>query len=118
MLKQNRLFVNLTTEPFIDFEKRGKKYEVRAYGRNGFTEVNIYTGRRVELRKAWNRGSLWGNVGKVLVGSIDDIFDSLGDYKLAEPRASSKEEAILDDKAMLKNPNKYIVFEVLLDSVK
>ncbi len=118
MEKKDRLFANLATEPFMDFAERGKRYEVRAYGRNGFTEDNVYSGRRVELRKAWSRGSLWGNVGKVLVGSIDDIFDLIGDYKLVEPRANSSEEAISENRDLLKNPSTYIAFEVLLDSAE
>ncbi|MFH1400908.1 MAG: hypothetical protein ABIH41_05280 [Nanoarchaeota archaeon] len=108
----DRLFVNLSTEPYLDFLERGKQYEIRAYGRNGFHEANVYEGRPVELRRAWSRGSMFGTVGHVRVGSIDDIFDAI-DYRLAEPRARTREEAVAENRTMLKNPEKYIAFEII-----
>jgi len=113
-MNEKRLFLNLTTEPFLDFKERGKKYEIRAYGRASLTEESIKSGRRVELRKAYNRGSLWGQVGQVIVGSIEKIFNRV-DYKLIEPRATSKEQAIQENKDLLKNPERYIAFEIILD---
>ncbi|MFH1400920.1 MAG: hypothetical protein ABIH41_05345 [Nanoarchaeota archaeon] len=108
----DRLFVNLSTEPYLDFLERGKRYEIRAYGRNGFHEANVYDGRPVELRRAWSRGSIFGTVGEVVVGSIDDIFDAI-DYALIEPRVRTREEAVAENRTMLKNPEKYIAFEVI-----
>lgn len=115
MSRKTRLFVNLTSESFVDFETRGKAYEVGAYGGGGFTEKNIYEGRPLELRKAYSRGSLWGKIGKIFTGSLEDIFDSVGDYKLIEPRAESKEDAISENVEILKRPERYIVFEVLIN---
>jgi len=113
MDKENRLFVNLTTAPFLEFDEGSKKYEVRAYGKK-FTEKTVYTGRTVELRNAWNRGSLWGSIGEVVVGNLESIFDSL-DFKLVEPKAGNVESAINENKEILNNPDKYIVFEVRLE---
>lgn len=111
------IFVNLTTEPFMDFAMRGKGYEIRGYGR-GFTKHYVYTGRRVELRWAWSRGSLWGTIGEVVVGTLDEILDKI-DYKQIEPRAVSREEAVSEINKTLKNkPEKYIAFQVILDSTE
>ena len=112
----NRLFVNLKSQYYEDFVSRGKRYELRAYG-DQWTEEHVYAGRRVELRNAWSRGSLWGTVGKAMTGSLEDIFDSIS-YKLVEPRAKSRKDAIADNLGLYKPGQKYIAFEVKLDSTK
>ena len=114
---EKRLFVNLTFEAFMDFTERGKRYEVRAYGR-GWTERNVYAGRRVELRKAFSRGSLWGRINDVKTGTLEEIFDRIIDYHLVEPRAKSREEAIDENKKLLNYAKNYIAFEIVLDQRK
>ena len=112
MTKKNRLFVPLSTSSFLDF-KNGKQYEVRAYGRQ-FTEKNVYFGRDVELRKGYSGESIFGSIKEVLMGSLEEIFAQV-DFKLIEPRLSSVEEAILENKNMLGEKDKYISFQVLLN---
>jgi len=114
MEKVDRLFVNLTSDSFEDFVSRGKHYEVRAYG-SKFNELNVYEGRRVELREAYNRRSLWTLVGKVFVGRLETFFDDVN-FRKVEPRAESAGQAIKENAELLKHPDKYIVFEVLLNS--
>ena len=107
----NRLFVPLSTEPFLDFKERGKQYEVRSCER-GFSEKFVYSGRKVELRKGYSGESLWGVIGEVVTGSLEDIFDKV-DYRLIEPGFDSIEDSISDIEVMLGEKPKYIAFEVI-----
>ncbi len=115
-MKKDRLFVPLSTEPFLDFKERGKQYEVRACAR-GFSEKFVYGGRAVELRKGYFGESLWGKVGEVYIGKLENIFKKI-DLKLIEPLAKSNIDALREDKEMLGNPEKYIVFQVVLADTK
>lgn len=125
MPKQDRLFVPLYTEPFEDFRDYGKQYEIRSYGRN-FTEKHVREGRPVELRKGYSlrenvpqaEWQLWGTLGNVIVGSLEDIFDQVDDYKVIEPRSDSVEKAIAENRDLLGNHPKYIAFQVLLNSME
>lgn len=110
-MKQDRLFVPLSTEPFLDFKQRGKCYEVRTYG-GQYTEKFVFAGRIVELRKGYSGESLWGTIGNVVTGSLEDIFNGL-DYRIVEPLAQSKEHAIQEIAAMLGEKPKYIAFQVI-----
>ena len=109
----DRLFVNLTGDSFDDFGLRGKRYEVRAYD-SRFNEKTVFNGRRVEFRKAYSRGSLWTTIGDVFIGDLATFFQAVN-YKRVEPRAKSREEAIVENTRLLKNPQKYIIFEVNLN---
>ncbi len=114
MAEIDRLFVNLTGDSFDDFGLRGKRYEVRAYD-SRFNEKTVFRGRQVELRKAYSRGSIWTIIGDVFVlDDLSDFFQAV-DYRKVEPRAKSREDAIAENARLLKNPEKYIVFEVELN---
>lgn len=112
--KEERLFVNLRTDAFVSFAQRGKTYEFRDYSRR-FNEDNIRRDVRVELRNAYNRGSLWGKIGRVFMGSVDYIYDRVGDYSLIEPREESLESALDQAKKTAKNPKMCIAFEVIFE---
>ena len=107
----DRLFVPLSTEPFIDFKHNGKQYEVRSCER-GFSEKFVYSGRRVEIRKGYSGESLWGVVGKVYTGSLEEIFSKV-DYRLVEPMSGSLEDAVYENITILGKKQKYIAFEVI-----
>lgn len=90
--------------------------KVRAYGRN-FTEKFVYSGREVELRRGYSKGeSLWGRVGKVIVGSLEDIFSKV-DFKLVEPQKKSQQDAISENRELLGDREKYIAFQVFLNNI-
>jgi coproporphyrinogen III oxidase len=109
----DRLFVNLTGDSFDDFVLRGKRYEVRAYD-SRFNEKTVFRGRRVEFRKAYSRGSIWTMVGDVFIGDLMTFLQAVN-YKKIEPRAESREEAIAENARLLKNPERYVIFEVKLN---
>jgi len=106
-----RLFVPLTTAAYEDFCDQGKRWEVRALGRQ-YTPSQLVSGRAVELRKGYSGESLWGVIGQVRVGALEDVLASLP-LKEVEPRAASLEEAIAENRAMLGRKERYIAFEVL-----
>ena len=108
----DRLFVPLNSEPFEDFNNSSKTYEVRGYGRQ-YTKKYVYLGRDVELRKGYNGSSLWGKIGDVEVGTIDDILHKIR-WKKIIPKARSKEEAIKQINKILGVKDKYIAFEVII----
>jgi hypothetical protein len=118
-LKQDRLFVPLKGEAYDWFASGGKKWEVRKLGRQ-WTEKNVRTGRRVELRRGYNGESLWGVVGGVVIQSDLWGLFSLVDYREVSPLSSDLTQAvgavrhILGYSSMLVHP--VIAFEVLLDS--
>jgi len=109
-MPSEKLFVPLKTEFFLDFQDRGKEYELRKYGRN-FTERNVYPGRRVLLRNGYSgKAELWGTVGRVVIGSLESIFREV-DYKLIEPRAKTINEA----RGNPEDKEIYLAFQVLID---
>jgi len=124
MQKQDRLFVPLSTKPFEDFRCRVKQYEIRAYG-GQFTEKHVSSGRPVELRKGYSvrknvpsaEWRLRGILGKVIVGSLEDIFNQVGDYKTIEPRSGSVEDAIKENRELLGEKPTYIGFQVFLEDL-
>ena len=111
MEKLDRLFVPLTTESYLDFKEKGKEYEVRACQRQ-FTECFVYPGRAVELRRGYSVESLWGVIGEVVIGRLEEIFEKAELCKL-EPQANSIEEAVAMNRAMLGEHDTYIAFQVL-----
>jgi len=113
MTKKDRLFVPLSTEPYLDFKEKGKQYEVRSCER-AFSEKYVYKGRPVEIRKGYSGESLNGIIGKVIIGSLEHIMYKL-DYKKIEPNAKNKNEAILENKKILGKKDKYIAFQILFN---
>lgn len=107
----DRLFVPLNTEPFEDFKHNGKTFELRSYGRQ-YTEKYVYTGRKVEVRKGYSGESLWGTIGKVETGTLEEILNKVN-YKKITPKAKTSNEAKESIKEVLGCKNKYIAFEVL-----
>lgn len=107
----DRLFVPLNTEPFEDFKYNGKTFELRSYGRQ-YTEKHVYTGRKVEVRKGYSGESLWGTIGKVETGTLEEILTKIS-YKKITPKAQTSEEAKKAIKEILGFKDKYIAFEVL-----
>jgi len=112
MTKRDRLFVPLSTEPFLDFKERGKQYEVRACERN-FTESFVYSDREIELRKGYSGESIWGHIGEVYTGTLEEIFKQVN-YSLVEPQSNSLGDAIQVNKEILGEKSKYIAFQVLI----
>jgi hypothetical protein len=112
---KDRLFVPLTTESFLDFKLKGKQYEIRACEK-AYSEKYVFPGRPVELRKGYSGESLHGIIGEIVMGSHLEQVLSLIDYKLAEPRANSIDEAVKENKKLLGEKPKYIAFQVLLDN--
>ncbi|MEA3378648.1 MAG: hypothetical protein U9Q69_03320 [Nanoarchaeota archaeon] len=108
----NRLFVPLCTQPFIDFRDNGKTYELRACKGN-FSEKFVYAGRNVELRKGYSGKSIWGKIGNVVIGTLDEVLERIN-YSLIIPKASSRQEAIAEIESYLGKKPKYIAFEVLI----
>lgn len=107
----DRLFVPLNTGPFEDFKHNGKTFELRSYGRQ-YTEKHVYTGRRVEVRKGYSGESLWGVIGKVEIGGLEEILTKIN-YKKITPQAKTAEEAKNSINKVLGFKEKYIAFEVL-----
>jgi ASC-1-like (ASCH) protein len=107
----DRLFVPLNTEPFEDFKHNGKTFELRSYGRQ-YTEKHVYTGRKVEVRKGYSGESLWGIIGKVETGTLEEILNKIS-YKEITPKAKTVEESKKMINEVLGCKDKYIAFEVL-----
>jgi hypothetical protein len=90
-----RLFVPLSTQPYIWFEMGLKKWELRKYGRQ-YTEKHVYPGRRVELRRGYSdkTRALWGVVEMVeYADDLQSFFNKVA-FNEVIPFASSIEEAI------------------------
>ena len=106
-----RLFVPLATEPFIDFRDRGKEVEVRKNGHQ-YTIKTIIDGRLVELRLGYSgKESIWGNIGQIVVGSWEDIFE-IFELMRVEPRFTTTKDAIKDNEALFGKHQELIAFEV------
>ena len=108
----DRLFVPLNTGPFEDFQHNGKTYELRGYGRQ-YTEKHVYAGRKVELRKGYSGQSLWGMIGNVESGGLEQVLRKVG-FKKIVPNAKSKAEAVKEICEILGRKDKYLAFEVIL----
>ena len=108
-----RLFIPLTSEAFYWFRDNGKAFELRTYGRI-WTEKNVYTGRETELRRGYStQDKIHGKVGRVITGSISQIFKEL-DFKKIIPVADSEEDAIeRADNILNGRKEKYIAFEII-----
>ncbi len=106
----DRLFVPLKTGPFEWFESGEKRFELRRYGRR-WTDKHVYPGREVELRKGYSGKSIWGSIGKVIVGDLDKIFFEV-DFKLINPTVPTVEDIIKRTLDLLGPSDKYIAFEV------
>lgn len=111
MTSQDRLFVPMAKESFSDFEKRGKKVELRKISPN-FNEETVRPGRPVELRLGYSgKKSIWGVIGQVVKGSLPEIFAY---FELAdiEPRFETIEDAIEDNHNLMGEIALAIAFEV------
>lgn len=120
MAAVDRLFVPLARGPFEDFRDHRKVAELRAYGRN-FTGKHVFEGRDVELRLGYSLRKdvpqtdwqLWGKIGRVVSGSLDDIFEIFG-FRGICPRLEDEAQAEEAIEGMLGKPAKFIGFEVKL----
>ena len=111
------MFVPLKSEHFDNFVNGSKRYEIRACSR-GFTEKFVYEGRRVVLSDGYGKQRrLEGNIGKVVIGSLEEIFGVI-DYLEIVPEKLLPERVMDEIKTLLKNPEKYTAFEVILDEEK
>jgi hypothetical protein len=111
---KERLFVPLSKEPYLDFETNGKKVEIRRCDRN-FTERTVFPDRRVELSLGYSSNRrMWGNIGEVVVGSLEEIFQQFG-LKNVEPRIDNLTDAIAENLDLLGPANQYIGFSINLD---
>ena len=106
----DRLFVPLNTTAFDWFKHYDKTYELRFYGRQ-YTEKHVFRGRRVELRKGYVGESIWGEIGDVIVGTLEDILDNVSYHKII-PIANNRDDAIKKINEILGIKEKYIAFEV------
>ena len=115
-MKKDRLFVPLNDEAFYWFRNNNKNFELRGYF-NGWREKYVYSGREIELRRGYNtKDKIFGKIGKVVIGSMNNIFDKVN-YKKIIPIAKSRQESIKKAKEILnkkKQHKKYIAFEVKL----
>lgn len=114
--KPDRLFTNLTFLAFDDYVLRGKRVEVRK-AKGSFAPEKVISGRRVELVRAYSRGSIWGVIGRVVIGKLSDVVHAFPLEKI-EPRFSTYEAAIQDNLTILGESLHYIAFEVILDELK
>jgi ASC-1-like (ASCH) protein len=92
---RKRLFVPLSTEPFLWFQSGKKRWELRKYGRQ-YTEQHITLGRTVELRKGYSRkeDSIWGIVSSVeRAHGLEEFFRNVP-YKDVIPTATDLDDAI------------------------
>ncbi len=106
----DRLFVPLTKESFEDFDK-GKTWEVRRMERQ-WTPRNVYPGRRVTLSCGYSGSRIEGKIGRVLIGSLKQIFESVS-LSAVEPRAKSKTEAVRMNAVLLGKSKTYIAFQTV-----
>jgi ribosomal protein S30 len=111
-MKKDRLFVPLCTEYYTDFKNNRQKYELRVCKGN-FAEKFVYTGRKVELRKGYSGENIFGEIGKVIIGSLKDVLNQI-DYKNISPRAKNSIEFVEEIKRLIGETQNYIAFEVLL----
>ena len=96
---------------FNDFRGRGKEVEVRKYARQ-YTLKTVCEGRLVELRLGYSGSeSIWGNVGEIVVGSWEEIFD-IFDLSIVEPRFQTVEAAIKDNETLMGMTKEMIAFQV------
>lgn len=108
---KKRLYIFLKSKAFFWFRDKGKKYELRVYRRQ-WTEKNVYKGRPVELRRGYNtKDRIRGKVGKVIVGTIKEIFSKVK-YKEIIPLANSQKEAIKIINEILGKKEKYVAIEI------
>ena len=48
-----------------------------------FTEDFVYSGRQVELRKGYSGESLWGHLGNIRTGTLEEIFDHFDYFQIS-----------------------------------
>lgn len=111
-MNQKNIFVPLNKESFNDFY-RGKSYEIRKAGRV-WNRGQLYTGRYVTISCGYSGPRLYGKIGEVIFGSLDEIFSKIQFNKI-EPLAKSKKEAKTINLKMLGQANEYVAFEVILN---
>jgi hypothetical protein len=114
MANTDRLFVPLTKEAYKDFLERGKEYEVRVH-KSQYGPKYVYSGRAVELRKGYSGESVWGIVGEVVAGSLEEIFSEV-ELARIEPMANSIDEAIGMNRQLLGSAEEYVAFQVVLSN--
>jgi len=91
---RERLFVPLSTEPFVWFKEGRKKWELRKYGRQ-YTEKHVHPGRPVELRCGYGarNNALWGTIVAVKKTRGLKEFFSLVPFASVIPKARTQPEA-------------------------
>jgi len=114
MTGKGRLFLPLHGDAFIDFKENGKKYEMRAC-RGRYSPKFVYTGREAELRKGYSGEGIFGKIGRVVIGALDSIFNEV-EFKLVIPRANSRQEAAMVVEQFLGQEQRYIAFEIVMNS--
>ncbi len=106
------IFVPLTKDAFNDFS-RGKIFEIRKAERC-WNRNQIYTGRGVTLSCGYSGSRRHGIIGKVIFGSLDDLFKKVS-FRKIEPLAKSHVEAIRANRKLLGRSLEYVAFEVIMN---
>ena len=105
----------LTSGAYDWFKDRGKRWELRTYGRT-YTERTVIPGRSVELRRGYGGESLWGVIlQRCVANSLDEIFQTV-DFQSVVPVAATLDEAkqIVED--LLGVRQRYIAFEISIQT--
>ena len=113
----DRLFVPLSSQPYLWFKSGRKKWELRKYGRQ-YTDKYVYVGRLVELRRGYSDGkqALWGIIEQIeYAQDLSDFFNKV-DFSEVIPVALSLEDAISQTALLLRihprEPQRMIGFKV------
>ena len=106
-MRENRLFVPLSTKPYEWFKSGRKSWELRKYARY-FTREHVRVGRMVELRRGYtNRESaLWGRISEVIATpSLSEFFERV-DWRQVLPDSTDRKDAELTANSILGLDNK------------
>ncbi len=111
---KSKLFVPLSAEFYMAFEKGDKTWELRGI-KNQFNEQTVFTGKEVTLSLGYNTPHrLHGRVGEVKTfDTIDEALESIIGEKIIPPIIHQKKIESMKSVLML-NYNKFIAFEVIL----
>lgn len=112
--KDKMLLVSLNDGPYFWFTDCGREFELRVYN-SRWSKGQIYTGRKVKILNRYNnKKNFIGTIGKVVIGSLENILKEI-DFKKIVPIANYKEEAIkiINEIFSVEKKKKYIAFEVI-----
>ena len=70
-------------------------------------------GRKVTLSCGYSGPRLYGEIGKIVFGSLQKIF-RLIPFQEIEPRAKNKKEAVRENSKTLGRAKEYVAFEVIV----